>query len=230
MPRHPFRIKICKNGPYLVSGGVPLSEVTVVFDSDRFACSWRKLQDYPQQERYSLCRCGQSGSMPFCDGTHTRIHFDGTETATQDPYFDPAKEIEGPTLRLTDAEELCMGVGFCQRVGGTWKLVRESDNPKARRLAIEQAGNCPAGRLVVWDKEGKAIEPKFEPSIALIRDPQPDVIGPLWVRGYIPIESADGVVYAIRNRVTLCRCGWSANKPFCDGSHVEHGIKHKHGG
>ncbi|HET8688843.1 MAG TPA: CDGSH iron-sulfur domain-containing protein [Methanosarcina sp.] len=41
------------------------------------------------------------------------------------------------------------------------------------------------------------------------------------MRGGIPIESADGKQYEIRNRVTLCRCGKSRNKPFCDGSHVE---------
>jgi CDGSH-type Zn-finger protein len=39
------------------------------------------------------------------------------------------------------------------------------------------------------------------------------------VRGEIPIQSADGKIYRIRNRVTLCRCGKSLNKPFCDSSH-----------
>jgi CDGSH-type Zn-finger protein len=39
------------------------------------------------------------------------------------------------------------------------------------------------------------------------------------VRGGITIESADGVPYEVRNRVTLCRCGRSDNKPFCDASH-----------
>ena len=45
--------------------------------------------------------------------------------------------------------------------------------------------------------------------------------GPIWVRGGITVESADGREYEVRNRVTLCRCGQSSNKPFCDGSHVE---------
>ena len=43
--------------------------------------------------------------------------------------------------------------------------------------------------------------------------------GPIWVRGGIPIESADESIYEIRNRVALCRCGKSSNIPFCDGSH-----------
>ena len=46
------------------------------------------------------------------------------------------------------------------------------------------------------------------------------VSGPIWVRGGIPVVAADGHAYEIRNRVTLCRCGASSNKPFCDGSHA----------
>ena len=44
--------------------------------------------------------------------------------------------------------------------------------------------------------------------------------GPIWVKGGIRIEGADGKSYEIRNRVTLCRCGQSSNKPFCDGTHA----------
>ncbi len=34
------------------------------------------------------------------------------------------------------------------------------------------------------------------------------------------VKSATGKTYERRNRVTLCRCGRSVNKPFCDGSHL----------
>ena len=53
----------------------------------------------------------------------------------------------------------------------------------------------------------------------MVDDLQKNCEGPLWVRGGIPIESADGTLYEIRNRVTLCRCDKSDNKPLCDGSH-----------
>jgi CDGSH-type Zn-finger protein len=39
------------------------------------------------------------------------------------------------------------------------------------------------------------------------------------VLGGIPVETVDGFTYEVRNRQLLCRCGASANKPFCDGSH-----------
>jgi hypothetical protein len=108
------------------------------------------------------------------------------------------------------------------RAGGTWQLVRKSENPEARDTAIEEVCNCPSGRLVIFDNAtGKEIEPEFEKSIVVVESPQSKEQGPLWVRGGIPIESADGKQYEIWNRVTLCRCGKSRNKPFCDGSHVE---------
>ena len=76
---------------------------------------------------------------------------------------------------------------------------------------------------MVSDKEatGDVLEPEFEPSIGLVEDIQAGKMGPLWVRGGIPVESADGFTYEIRNRVTLCRCGKSSNKPFCDGKHLQ---------
>jgi len=45
--------------------------------------------------------------------------------------------------------------------------------------------------------------------------------GPYWVRGGVRIESTDGHVWETRNRVALCRCGRSSNKPFCDATHDE---------
>ncbi len=175
---------------------------------------------YPSQEKCALCRCGQSRNKPFCDGTHTKTSFDGTETANREPCLKQAKKIDGPALKLTDAEHLCASARFCHRAGGIWDLIPQSGRREARKIAIEEAGDCPSGRLVVWNKKtNEAIEPNLEQSIGLIKDPQAGVSGPIWVRGGIPVESSDGTTYEIRNRVTLCRCGKSSNKPFCDSSH-----------
>jgi CDGSH-type Zn-finger protein len=74
---------------------------------------------------------------------------------------------------------------------------------------------------VVQDKEtGKEVENKLPPSIGLVEDPALGCSGPLWVMGGIRIESSDGTPYEVRNRVALCRCGASVNKPFCNGSHA----------
>lgn len=213
-------IKVTKNGPYLVKGGLPLSEKIIVADDEGTALSWKEGRLLPQRETYTLCRCGQSKSKPFCDGTHAKTGFDGTETATFEPCLNRAKEIDGKTLKLKDVEDLCASARFCHRAGGIWKLVPESDKPDSKKIAVEEACECPSGRLIIYDKEkGAAVEPDCKKSIAAVEDPQIGGGGPYRVLGGVPVESAEGKTYEVRNRVTLCRCGKSKNKPFCDSSH-----------
>jgi hypothetical protein len=64
------------------------------------------------------------------------------------------------------------------------------------------------------------MEPEYPTSIGLIQDTGAQVSGPIWARGGIPIDSGEGIQYQLRNRVTLCRCGRSENKPFCDATHI----------
>lgn len=215
-------IQITKDGPYLVNGGLALSEQHIVTNSEGESLDYRDGKKYPAQTQYALCRCGQSGNKPFCDGTHKKVRFDGTETASREPYIDQAETLHGATVRLTDAENLCAFARFCDPKGRIWNLVEKTDDPEVRKIVEYEAAHCPAGRLVVWDrKTGKAIEPEFKPSLGLIEDTEKQVSGPIWVRGGIPVVSSDGKIYEVRNRVTLCRCGRSSNKPFCDGSHAE---------
>ena len=215
------KVKVTKNGPYLVSGGVPLSDQEICVDNEDQCHGWKEGKKFNVQESYALCRCGRSQNKPFCDGSHVKVNFDGTEEANAMPYLEQAREFKGPELKLTDAEDLCAGARFCHRKGGTWKLTQKSNDPEAKKTAIEEACDCPSGRLVAWEKADRAIEPDWEPSIGMVNDVQAKKMGPLWVRGGIPVESADGKMYEARNRVTLCRCGKSGNKPFCDGSHLK---------
>ena len=216
------KIVIIKNGPYLVSGGLPLAKEIVKAGKDGEPEKWAKGRRYPAQKNYALCRCGRSENMPFCDGTHSEAVFDGTETANRKPFAEQAKKTAGPDLDLYDAEPLCAVALFCHAKGGTWQLTEESADPVKRKIAIRQAGNCPSGRLVACDKKtGKPIEPKYAPQISLVEDPHTRASGPLWVKGGVEIESEGGEAYETRNRVTLCRCGQSKNKPFCDGSHLK---------
>jgi CDGSH-type Zn-finger protein len=215
------KIRIEENGPYRVTGGIPLATQRIVLDEKNYARDWKEDENFPAQESYLLCRCGRSKTRPFCDGIHTKVHFMGTEVASREPYRNQAQEYTGPDLTLTDATILCSAAGFCYRAGGIWKLTLESSNPEARAIAIDEAAHCPSGRLVVYNKQTRdAVEPPFSPSIGLVEYPVEGVSGPVWVRGRIPVESADGSLYEPRNRVTLCRCGHSFNKPFCDNSHL----------
>ncbi len=214
------RITVKKNGPYVVMGSVPISKQAIVADSEGTATRFEKRTEYVAQQVCQLCRCGNSKNKPFCDGTHRLINFDGTETAKDEEYLDNPEKIEGNNIRLIDAKELCASARFCHRQGGIWKLVSKSADGTMERVACEEAADCPSGRLTIQDKRtGEVLEPKLAKSMVLIEDPSIGVSGPIFVKGGIPVQAADGKTYKIRNRVTLCRCGKSSNKPFCDSSH-----------
>lgn len=219
------RVIIAKDGPYLVSGGLSINKQIIGIGKENEPERWIEGKKVNCTETYKLCRCGDSNKKPFCDDSHGKVGFDGTETASKKTYDEQARVMDGPTLKLKDASALCAAARFCHRGGGTWELTHHSDNPEARQLAIEEACNCPSGRLVECDKKtGKVFEKEFEQSISLVEDPQEKVSGPIWLKGGIPVESSDGSTYDVRNRQTLCRCGKSKNKPFCDGTHIEVGF------
>lgn len=218
-------VVVSKDGPYQVTGGVPLTDQVIVANEAGESVDWREGERYPTQDRYTLCRCGRSRRKPFCDGTHVAIGFDGTETASRTPYREEAACIDGPVVKLLDARRLCAEARFCDREGGLWNRIGDCDDPGVRADVETQAAQCPAGRYVPCDAvTDEAREPELPPSIGLIQDPQMGVLGPVWVRGGVRVTSADGVPYEVRNRVTLCRCGQSRNKPFCDGLHIAAGF------
>ncbi len=212
------KIKVLKDGPYIVTGNVTLSEKIIVPKGKGY--EFKNGRNLPQADEYALCRCGKSKNAPFCDGSHEKTAFIGTETASDVKYEERAEVLEGPEIDLLD-DNRCAFARFCHRnKGDVWELTENSDEEECKREAIKAASDCPAGRLVARDKTGKIIEPEYEPSIDIIQDPQKGVSGGIFVKGNIPIESSDGHIYEIRNRVVLCRCGKSMNKPFCDASHV----------
>lgn len=212
------RIRIVKNGPYLVSGSVPLSEKLIVPVGEGYR--YEEGHALPQRESYALCRCGKTKTPPFCDGSHTPAGFDGTETACKNDYNVRAARIVGSGIDLLD-DGRCAFARFCHRDSGdAWELAADSADAFRKAEAIIAANECPAGRLTAVEKDGTVHEPVYAPAIEILQDPEEHVSAGIFVKGGIPIESADGTVYEIRNRVVLCRCGMSANKPFCDATHV----------
>jgi CDGSH-type Zn-finger protein/uncharacterized Fe-S cluster protein YjdI len=79
---------------------------------------------------------------------------------------------------------------------------------------------CPTGALRYERKDGGAQEaPPPKNTIRVAPD------GPLYLHGKVQVSAANGQPITRETRVALCRCGQSALKPFCDGSHSKAGFK-----
>ena len=216
------KIVVTKDGPYRVEGGVPVLRTAIVQTDRGEPVAWDEGPEFETPgEVYDLCRCGKSSTKPFCDSTHERIPFDGTETADRGPIAKRREGWEGEANHvLYDDLSLCTHAGFCRNVQtGVWEMVEEADDPEVRTEFAAMVQRCPSGRLayaILPDPE--PVEPTFEPSVGV----EPGAS--YWIRGGIPVVSEDETPYEVRNRQTLCRCGQSRNKPFCDGSHKEYGF------
>ncbi len=215
------RIDIAPDGPYLVHGGVPVREKDYVYSEHGEPMTWKAGPPLDpsaaanDEGTYRLCRCGQTDNAPFCDNSHADADFDGTETAPTDSHLDRATARQGEGLEVLDDVGLCMHAGQCgNRETNVWKMVRKTEESITRIGVIRMVEKCPSGRLVNRI-DGEIVEPSLPQEIGVVPG------GPLWVTGGVPVQRADGEPFETRNRVTLCRCGASGNKPLCDGTHKE---------
>ena len=192
----------CKeNGPYIVKG---LDELTGPA-GDRV----------PAKPVMALCRCGGSASKPFCDGTHAKIGFSGERLS--DGSNDRRDTYAGKAITIHDNRGICSHAGVCtDRLAAVWRLGEEPwiDPDGASAEAITEAVRaCPSGALGYSIGGEEADPPDRGPAITVSRD------GPYHVTGGIALADAAQGTVAAREHYTLCRCGASKNKPYCDGSH-----------
>lgn len=212
-------IEVGENGPYHATGAIPLVRVSKVVSDQKEPIDWRIDEELETQDEYWLCRCGNSENKPYCSGMHAKVDFDGTETAPTDSYRDRAKALGGTKVTIHDDRGICTHAGFCaNRVTNVWKAAKLTDQDDAlREQIVAMVGRCPSGALT-YEVHGVATEPEREVRISVQEN------GPLLVTGGIRITRSDGQAFEIRNRVALCRCGQSSNKPLCDGTHKEIGF------
>jgi CDGSH-type Zn-finger protein len=220
----PRQIQVEEDGPYTVTGSIPLVRKLQVVSEAGEPLTWKKqgiIETYPE---YSLCRCGHSADFPFCDGTHHQIDWDGAENApTSVSVIKREKLSTGTQLTINFDLELCTESGFCgNRNISLLEGNVNTDDIDLRTLAIHMIEHCPSGALTYQLPGARGdVEADLPQQIAVtteVVDGGP-IRGPLWVSGNIPIMRADGQTLETRNRVTLCNCGHSQNKPLCDGSH-----------
>jgi len=223
--RNGKKIVVKKNGPYVVKGGIPLTRKTQVVSEFGEPLTWKNEGPISVEgDEYELCRCGQSKNFPFCDDTHKRVDFDGTETADTGLTAGRQRPLKtGVQLFIRKDPSLCMTSGFCGFYKAPLsKFIAESEDSQKRSLAMAMVERCPAGSLTYrTEPDEPDIEPDLPQMIADTTEITSDgpIIGSLWVMGGILVERSDGEPFETRNRVTLCNCGKSSNKPLCDGTH-----------
>lgn len=211
-------VSIIKDGPYILSGNARFVRRRIITDGDG-ATGWEDLGEITpkldDKGAAHLCRCGHSNHKPFCDGSHKKVGFDGTETASTTPYDEEAHVTTSHGTDLGDDRPLCAHSTFCLTKGDDiWHMQERDLTPEAADRMVEMIQHCPTGRLNIR-KEGAAEwdEPDLPSEVVFVEN------GQIYVTGGVSITRSDGATQEARNRVSLCRCGQSRNKPFCDGTH-----------
>ncbi|RAS67402.1 CDGSH-type Zn-finger protein [Lentzea atacamensis] len=224
--RHERRIVVLRNGPYVVYGGVPLRRKRKIISADGDSVTWQTSEPIPTEEIYALCRCGRSSAKPFCDGTHAEIGFDGTEAAPMRPYAELQHVHDGVDVSAQRVGELCVHAAFC--VGRTRpiaKMLADTDDSDIRSDVMSRIDHCPSGSYsYALHRGGDTVEVDLPQAISVLEEENGQASA-LWVSGRVPVHRSDSRPQETRNRVTLCRCGHSANKPLCDGTHRKIGFR-----
>jgi len=114
IPNMVEKIIVRPNGPYKIIGNIPLVSKIQVVSEQGEPLTWKKEGEIATEEGYLLCRCGHSMELPFCDGRHIEVGFDGTETAPISLSVRRRIVFPGCTkIRIYFDTSLCSESGFC---------------------------------------------------------------------------------------------------------------------
>jgi CDGSH-type Zn-finger protein/uncharacterized Fe-S cluster protein YjdI len=130
------------------------------------------------------------------------------------------KKYRGDVINVSYDIKRCMHAAECVKSGLTqvFDMNRKpwvNPDGAAADKVIDVVEGCPSGALQYAFADDADTHPEA-PETNSVR-PQPD--SALYVRGDITLKDSDGTVLEQATRLTLCRCGQSNNKPFCDYSH-----------
>ena len=154
--------------------------------------------------------------MPFCDGTHNKIGFSSAKLEGR--VEDKRENYKGKNITIYDNRGICAHAGRCtDGLASVFRLKEEPwiipDAASANEI-ITTIQKCPSGALSysVDDVENRNRE-GGEPTIFVAPN------GPYVVSGGPDLIDTTRAEGSSNEHFTLCRCGGSKNKPFCDGTH-----------
>lgn len=163
----------------------------------------------------ALCRCGGSKNKPFCDGTHGTNGF-SSEKLT-DGKLDKRDNYAGRKITIHDNRGICAHAGQCtDNLPAVWKLKVEpwiDPDGATVEAIIATIRKCPSGALSYSIDQVEHRDQDRKPMVTVSKD------GPYQVTGGIELMGVPRGEGASTEHYTLCRCGGSKNKPFCDGTH-----------
>lgn len=199
-------IELSKNGPAIVSG---LENFT---GTDGAAI--------PTRASMALCRCGTSRNKPFCDGSHTSVGF--VDEKSPERTTDEVLSYKGRELTVLYNRLICSKSYECgRRLQAVFDTERDPwidpDRGSADAI-IDVIRACPSGALS-YEKNGEAAHHEVPPDASI----EVEANGPYRIRN-LALVNTTWCQGACEKKYSLCRCGESKNKPFCDGSHLVVGL------
>ena len=207
------KIACLPNGPYYLLNELSPRVIANIQNSRGEPCS--------TITGVALCRCGGSNNKPFCDGTHGKIGF--TDEKQTDGALDERKNYIGKTITIHDNRGICAHAGHCtNNLASVFKLNEEpwiDPDGAAVDKIIDTIRECPSGALSYSIDEVEHRDQERQTMVTVTKDGPYAVTGGIELIGQVQGEGASTEHY------TLCRCGGSKNKPFCDGTHWEIGFK-----
>jgi CDGSH-type Zn-finger protein len=213
------KISLLPNGPYYLVNDMEPKVVENLQNS--------KGEPLSMVGGVALCRCGASNNKPFCDGTHATIGFSSENKISSNDnngseYMvrDKRKSYVGKEIIIHDNRRICSHASECvNNLSSVFKLSsRPWINPDSARTdeIIDTIRKCPSGALSYSINDIEYRDPnEREPMVTVSKN------GPYLITGGIDLigENIKWGEGASREHYTLCRCGASNNKPFCDGTH-----------
>ncbi len=162
-----------------------------------------------------LCRCGESKNKPFCDWTHVASGFSDENKGRNDKLQD----YEAPGITVHFNRAICSGASQCVHSLPAVFKSASKDWIHPAEATVEEVvaaiGKCPSGALT-YTIDGKTEKNEAtEVSIRVVKN------GPYEIKGPVAIDAPRWSENASQTTFALCRCGKSANIPFCDYSHGE---------